>query len=409
MPSSDSAPNFALMTAVDLRDLSGETLYQRSATNITITMASTIYADMVDFLNGYSASQTIADTIDYYFTASGSATAGTWSATINADDKVGIRNTALAFTLQQTSGTDYLGLGSAVLSSSVVSGTNEVVAPNDWTRGRVAGPLVLDITPSGEAGINIITIDGEYQDVRVALRDAGSVGDLDDANGTNNLSARDTSILGLTNLESIRWLIDEEGFAVVSYPSSVTDLTWSSTALRNLLGFTGSETPTTAIGSSYERLKATYPCATVLIPTRPVERHQLSVETMATRRRRLGGSMVSNKLGTYTRSRVDFFVDAAADERDLYQHFVERFAPYTGPGQALTYYGEWGDSRRHAAPMSVFGSTYVVGNYGQLYTIQDERGRYIGRLMEGTFDLNYPTRIRRRVPLSVTIEHDEVR
>jgi len=408
MPSSDSAPNFALMTAVDLRDLSGETLYQRSTTNINITMASTIYADMIDFLNGYSASQTIADTIDHYLTAAGSATSGTWSATINADDKVVISNTDRAFDFQQKTGTDYLGFGTASISSTLVGGAHQVVAPNDWIRGRVAGPFEFNVDPDSENDVDV-TIDGEYQDVRVALRDAGSVGDVDDANGTNNLSARDTSIMGLSGLNSIRWLIDEEGFAVVSYPTAVTDLTWSSTALRNLLGFTGDETSTTVIGSSYERLKATYPCATVLIPTRPVERHQLSVETMATRRRRLGGSMVSNKLGTYTRSRVDFFVDAAADERDLYQHFVERFAPYTGPGQALTYYGEWGDSRRHAAPMSVFGSTYVVANYGPLYSIQDERGRYIGRLMENSFDLNYPTRIRRRVPLSVTIEHDQVR
>ena len=408
MPSSDSAPNFALMTAVDLRDLSGETLYQRSTTNINITMASTIYADMIDFLNGYSASQTIADTSDQYLTAAGSGTAGTWSATINADDKVVISNTDRSFDFQQKTGTDYFGFGTATISSTLVGGAHQVVASNDWIRGRVAGPFEFNIDPDSEADVDV-TIDGEYQDLRVALRDAGSVGDVDDANGTNNLSARDTSIMGLSGLNSIRWLIDEEGFAVVSYPTAVTDLTWSSTALRNLLGFTGSETSTTVIGSSYERLKATYPCATVLIPTRPVERHQLSVETMATRRRRLGGSMVSNKLGTYTRSRVDFFLDAAADERDLYQHFVERFAPYTGPGQALTYFGEWGDSRRHAAPMSVFGSTYVVGNYGPLYSIQDERGRYIGRLMENTFDLNYPTRIRRRVPLSVTIEHDQVR
>ena len=408
MPSSDSAPNFALMTAVDLRDLSGETLYQRSTTNINITMASTIYADMIDFLNGYSASQTIADTIDHYLTAAGSGTAGTWSATINADDKVVISNTDRSFDFQQKTGTDYFGFGTATISSTLVGGAHQVVASNDWIRGRVAGPFEFNIDPDSEADVDV-TIDGEYQDLRVALRDAGSVGDVDHANSTNNLSARDTSIMGLSGLNSIRWLIDEEGYAVVSYPTAVTDLTWSSTALRNLLGFTGDETSTTVIGSSYERLKATYPCATVLIPTRPVERHQLSVETMATRRRRLGGSMVSNKLGTYTRSRVDFFLDAAADERDLYQHFVERFAPYTGPGQALTYFGEWGDSRRHAAPMSVFGSTYVVGNYGPLYSIQDERGRYIGRLMENTFDLNYPTRIRRRVPLSVTIEHDQVR
>ena len=406
MPSSDSAPNFALMTAVDLRDLSGETLYQRSTTNINITMASTIYADMIDFLNGYSASQTITDTIEHYATAASSPTAGDWDVRIDEDDLIAIR-AGDPFDVDLDSGTDYLGIGSTTVSAVLVGSKYVATMPNNWIRGRVAGPWSFELTPNVGSAFTV-TVDGEYQDLRVALRTTTAT-DVDGANAANNLSARDTSIMGLSGINSIRWLIDEEGYAVVSYPTAVSDLTWSSTALRNLLGFTGDETSTTVIFSSYERLKATYPCATVLIPTRPVERHQLSVETMATRRRRLGGSMVSNKLGTYTRSRVDFFLDAAADERDLYQHFVERFAPYTGPGQALTYYGEWGDSRRHAAPMSVFGSTYVVANYGPLYSIQDERGRYIGRLMENSFDLNYPTRIRRRVPLSVTIEHDQVR
>ena len=403
MPSLDSAPNFALMTAVDLRDLSGETLFQRSATNISITMASTIYADMVDFLNGYSATQTILDTIEYQATATGSPTAGTWAMGIDGDDLIYIQADD-PFDIDHDTGTDYMGIGSATISAALVGVKYVATMPNNWIRGRVAGPWSFVLTPSAGSPFTV-TIDGEYQDLRVALRDPGGEGDADDGNATLSLSYIDTSTMSLSGLNSIRWLIDEDGFVVVSYPSSVADLSWSSTALRNLLGFTGSETSTTVIGSNYERLKATFPCATVLIPTRPVERHQLSIETMATRRRLLGGSMVANKLGTYTRSRVDFFVDAAADERDLYQHFVERFAPYTGPGQALTYYGEWGDSRRHSAPANIA----VNGFYTQLYTIQDERGRYIGRLMESTFDLNYPTRIRRRVPLSVTIEHDQVR
>jgi len=400
MPSLDSAPNFGLLTETDLRDLSGLNLYNRGTSGtISISMADTVFLDLVEFLNGYASSQTITDTVDYYATAAGSATAGSWSVYIGDDDKVRLL-AGTAFDVSHTSGTDWMGIGSGTVSSSP-SGTDHIATlPEEWTRGRVAGPSVFEIDPTGEAAFSV-TIDGEYQDLRVALRDAGNVGDIDDTRATLSLSYVDTSTLSLAGINSIRWLIDEDGFAVCSYPSSVTALTWQNSKLRKLLGFTGDETPTTTVGSSYIRLKASYPAAMVLIPTRPVERHQLTSDTMATRRRLIGGGQVSNKLATYTRSRVDFYLDAAADERDLYQHFVDRFAPYTGPGRRLTYYGEWGDSRRHG---------YILENpYGTLYSLQEERGRFVGTLMEGTFDLNYPGRIRRRVPLSVTVEHDEVR
>lgn len=399
MPSLDSAPNFGLLTEADLRDLSGVNLYSRGSKSISLSMASTVFLDLVEFLNGYAANQTIGDTVEYYATVAGSATAGSWSVVIGADDKVSLQANR-AFDISHTSGTDWMGIGSGTVSSSP-SGTDHVATlPEEWTRGRVAGPSVFEIDPTGEAAFSV-TIDGEYQDLRVAMREPGSVGDADDSRATLSLSYEDTTENSLSGINSVRWLIDEDGFAVCSYPSTLTDLVWSNATLRKLLGFTGDETPTTVIGSNYERIKSTYPAAMVLIPTRPVERHQLTSDTVATRRRLIGGGQVSNKLATYTRSRVDFYLDAAADERDLYQHFVDRFAPYTGPGRRLTYYGEWGDSRRHG---------YILEDaYGTLYSLQEERGRFVGTLMEGTFDLNYPGRIRRRVPLSVTVEHDEVR
>ena len=58
--------------------------------------------------------------------------------------------------------------------------------------------------------------------------------------------------------------------------------------------------------------------------------------------------------------------------------------------------------------MQVIDSVYRNDRYSDLYSIQPERGRYIGRLLDSRFDLNYPGRLRRRVPLSLTIEHDEV-
>jgi hypothetical protein len=59
--------------------------------------------------------------------------------------------------------------------------------------------------------------------------------------------------------------------------------------------------------------------------------------------------------------------------------------------------------------MAVIDGTYINNKYGELYTIQPERGRYIGRLNEAQFDLNYSGRLNRRVPLALSIEHDEVR
>ena len=399
MPSLDSAPNFGLLTEADLRDLSGVNLYSRGSKSISLSIASTVFLDLVEFLSGYSANQTIADTVEYYATVAGSASAGSWSVFIGADDKVSLQ-ASRAFDISHTSGTDWMGIGSGTVSSSP-SGTSHVATlPEEWTRGRVAGPSIFEVDPTGEAAFSV-TIDGEYQDLRVAMREPGTIGDADDSRATLSLSFEDTTENSLSGINSVRWLIDEEGFTVCSYPSTLTDLVWSNATLRKLLGFTGDETPTTVIGSNYERIKSTYPAAMVLIPTRPVERHQLTSDTVATRRRLIGGGQVSNKLATYTRSRVDFYLDAAADERDLYQHFVDRFAPYTGPGRRLTYYGEWGDSRRHG---------YILEDaYGTLYTLQEERGRFVGTLMEGDFNLNYPGRIRRRVPLSVTVEHDEVR
>ena len=58
--------------------------------------------------------------------------------------------------------------------------------------------------------------------------------------------------------------------------------------------------------------------------------------------------------------------------------------------------------------MQEIDGAYRNDRYSDLYSIQPERGRYIGRLMDARFDLNYPGRLRRRVPLSLTIEHDEV-
>ena len=55
MPSSDSAPNFALLTECDLRDLSAVNLYRRGSQSISISLGDAVYLDMLHFLMGYSS------------------------------------------------------------------------------------------------------------------------------------------------------------------------------------------------------------------------------------------------------------------------------------------------------------------------------------------------------------------
>ena len=162
MPSTDSSPNFALLTECDLRDLSTVTLYRRLLTTISITMADVVYLDIIDFLNGYSANQTIADNANFYATTAPSGTAGDWVIGIDESDKIYVQADD-PFDIDYNAGTDYLGIGSTTVSA-VASGSKYVATmPNDWVRGRVLGPWSFNLTPDTESGFTV-TIDGEYQE-----------------------------------------------------------------------------------------------------------------------------------------------------------------------------------------------------------------------------------------------------
>ena len=127
------------------------------------------------------------------------------------------------------------------------------------------------------------------------------------------------------------------------------------------------------------------------------------IETVSDFGRIIGGGYTSNSRGAYTTSSLRFHLDAAQDQKDLYRHFTDNFIPYVATGEPITLYQEWGDSRRSAT------SVERAGAYSSLYTIEDDgyKGRIKGTLTDpSTFDLTYPSRIRRRVPVNLMIEHD---
>ena len=399
MPLNNPAPQFALLSAFDLRGLSGQHIFTRGSTAVSLpTYASSdIYEDVLFFLNNRESDSAIYGTGQLRSDKTFGDTAQ-WSITIDKDDKVSITG-ELPFTINSTGSTDPLGIGSSTVGSVSVGSVYVATAPNDWTRGLIA----LD-----DCSYTLNEIGGSFgtftfpqdkpdiQDITVFLRNSQS--DLDDFS-ISSLSAIDNTAMSST---LITWTITDDGFTQCYYPTSVGDIVWSSTSLRDLLGFTGNESPVT--DGSFERLTSTHKNAGVLLPSRPFQSHHLRVENMGQSRRKIGGGYVSNSIGSYVTSSLTFDLDALLDESDDYKHFSNRFLPLVAPGERINFYQGWGDSRRALRTAQIAGTQQA---YDLLYTSEDngDQGRIRGSINTADFDLSYPTRLRRRVPVSLEIEH----
>ena len=391
MPSNDTAPNFSLLTEFDATQWSGLDLFSRGSNQITMptfAQGEGFYLDAVSFLNGRGApaGYSLGDRIN---TASNF---GTWSITIDENDKIKIECSEL-FKVAFSSGVDVLGVGSTSYSANALSFT----CPNDWTRGVIsAGKYSFrNSTDSLTFVVNFLLFVNK-QDLVIAIRERGTTNDIDDVNTTNCLEQLD---INANSSSEIHWYIDNNGHVNCDYDLSLSDITWDSVSFRDALGFTGDEVVSTTVYS--KTITASNPLKGALFPSRPIESHHLSVESVVDYQRIIGGGYTSNSRGAYTSSILRFHLDASADQKDLYKHFIDSFVPYVATGEKIVFYQEWGDSRR--------ASTSVASNYGLLYTVEDEgyKGRILGHLTDPTsFDLSYPSRIRRRVPISMRIEHE---
>ena len=382
MPLNNPAPQFGLLTSWDMRSLSGDELFTRSggsAVNMpTFSSGEGIYEDAVFFLNNRESNTSVQGTGQLQADATFGGGAS-WSMTINEDDKVTITSDT-KFTISKLNTLDPFGFGGSTLTASA-SGSNWVVtAPNDWTRGKIELETVLyQIDESSGSGtFNFPSNVPDVQDVTTFLR--SSTSDLDDF-----------SLLSLTELDNtaqtttdIYWLIDDDGFTHCFYPTSAGDITWTSTTLRNLLGFTGNETTTTS--GSYSRLTSTHKNNGVLIPSRPYQSHHLNVENVGQSRRKIGGGYVSNSIGSYVISVLAFDLDALLDQSDDYKHFTNKFLPLVAPGERINFYQGWGDSRRALRTAEVVGSQEA---YDLLFTSEDngDYGRIRGSLLTADYDL----------------------
>ena len=400
MPLNNPAPQFGLLASWDMRNLSAVELFTRSGGSAvdmpTFAQGQGIYEDVLFFLNNRESNSSVHGA-DQLQTDATFGTSSSWSISIDADDKVQVKSD-VDFTLTQSGTDDPFGFGSSELNPTLVGSEYIVTAPNDWTRGLTELEDVLyQIEEVAGAGtFNFPLNVPDVQDVTTFLR-------------KSETDADDFSLTSLTELDNtaqsetdIYWSIDNNGHTHCFYPSSAGDITWTSTTLRDQLGFTGNETP--AISGTYKRLTSTSVNAGALFPSRPYQSYHLRVENVGQNRRKIGGGYVANFIGSYVVGVLNFDLDALLDQVDDYRHFRNRLLPLVWPGERINFYQGWGDSRRALTTAEVVGTQSA---YDLLYTSEDngDQGRIRASLLTANYDLAYPTRLRRRVPVSMELEH----
>ena len=402
MPLNNPAPDFALLTAYDLRDFSAEQIFTRSGgaavSMPTFTTGQGVYEDALFFLNGRA--------IDTDMTGTGrllvaSLFGASWTLSLNSSDKF-VFSSNTDFTVTSTGSSDPLGVGSGTLTATLDGSTYSVTCPNDWTRGAISFTGVtyrVDEVGGGGGSFVFPNQDTTIQDLSLYTRDRATVSDAD-AFGLDSLDKLDQTA---QTSDLINWYITDDGFTECLYLTALGDITWTNTTIRDLLGFSGNETPVTH-ATSYKRLTSTFKASGVLIPSRPLQGHHLRVSNLSQSRRKIGGGYVSNYVGSYTTSALQFNLDALLDVSDDYRHFTDRWLPLCSSGERVNLYQSWGDSRRTLVSAEVLGAQAA---FDTLFTSESNGlyGRVRGSLITADFDLSYPGRLRRRVPVAMEIEH----
>lgn len=396
------APNFALMSSVDISNFDG-TFFTRSSSISEFSFTKTVYEDMISFLNGRGMSSG-KDLSSLLLASSNFGT--DWNVGIDKNDKVEINSThdfKIKFNSSSSiaGNTDVFGIGTSFVNTTggATIGTPllsyKVTSLNEWTRGEVISFSYNIEEIGGSSASFVFNFTGGAQDLIVACRSRGNA-DIDDS--SECLESVDiTKHPG----NDIRWYINNDGKVVCSY-ITVSNITWSSSAFRNRLGFTGEETVETV--NFYSVVTASNYCPGVLVPSRPYQNNHLSVENASQSRRSIGGSYVSNYIGTYVTSNISFDVDARLDQIDLYRHFTNNFISYISSGERINFYQVLGDSRRSLIEASANAEQPA---HDLVYTSSRNgyEGRIRGSLINSNFNLQYPTRLRKRVPVAMRIDH----
>jgi hypothetical protein len=400
----------AIMAEVDAREWAGENLWVENAAPIAAPSTWAYFDDALAFLTGRGTAAddavvgyaSMAYGVQQALTVASSVTVG-----ITSGDRVFILAAGLAgnFTLAAGAGNVALGFDAAGQTSVTVAGGEYMEATADWVRAPVVSvaPTVTSSVADGSTSGPLV-LPALYQvQSPVDLARAWGDGDADDAYPTTNLSALGTG----------RWGIDASGHVwrarnTSGSPTSYA-LSWTSTTLRDFLGFTGQEAEVTTSGVAV--LTATYPCTGVLCPTRPFD--------AVTRTRSWQGTAVQSSNGAATSATwldqlgyiLDLYLDGPADRIDLQDHYLRRVREEMPPGSLVTAYQQWPGQTRRTRRSSGVGSTQVPA-YSTVYDSQvdGELGRLLCRRAvddSANVDVVWPDRLQRRFPMQLRLTERE--
>lgn len=411
MPSNNPSPIPAFLAELSLRSFSGVEVFRRDTTSTTtvatFTPSQGRFEDWLDVLSGRGSGTSLQEDLTSVSTTPSTITIG-----LDSSDRFYLECARHNFAITANDG--FFGFAAAGQAAAAAGPPYRLTATSEWTRGTYS-LSTIGITPSTSgAHFAIPEYPAMAQSAITILRNRGSVGDADDATPTLPIEHRDNASNDVFT-QRIHWFVDVDGHVVWAMDGTANiasvGVTWIDTDFRDLLGFSGNESLSSAGALPWivNYQVADYPAPACIIPSRPVERITRSAERIGSAIRLTSRQVVGHNIMTAQSVSVDWWIDGPADVTDLHRHWMERVVPYMTTGQRVSFYGEWGDPRRG---LTRYGVTASQPSYDVLYTTEKdgERGRFRGRvamIAAPTESVDWPGRERRRAPVALTLEQAE--
>ena len=393
MPRNEFAPNFALMTDFDARPFTS-TLYTAEGQNISLPSASQIVFDNpIQFLNGQGMSTSYSLKHDLEADIAGT----TWTISIDKQDRI---NWACPPSYAMDINTNWGGGEIWGLSGDYLEMyESPAVFPNDWQRGN------LIFWQSGNSNYGKIG----YSDSGVAspflypnfpfAQDMTSLLSIRSGNGQYCLQSRDEFYFA----QAHQWILRDDGHVVRMSSFANPSFSWVDTDFRDRLGFSGNEQWVSLYGR--KALIADHVMPGVLYPSRPFQDHHIAYDRVSEYQRKIGGGFTSNFIGNYVKSRLSFHLDAYADVQNDYRFFSDTLGAYFYKGAKINFVQGVGDTRLARITNDITSSAPA---YSLTHTSENngDQGIIRGTITDISADLAYDGVIRRRVPITMEIEHD---
>ena len=394
MPRNEFAPNFCLMSDFDAR-LYTSTLYTREGQNVSLPSASQIvFDDPIQFLNGRGMNTNYSLKHDLEADYVGK----TWTISIDANDKIKwfVNDPAIAMDITtEFGGGDIWGLENDYME--FFDGNNSF--PNDWQRGN----LVLWSQAQSNYGKIGYTLSGTASPTRFPnfplAQDMVSLLSERSGNGTYCLQSRDEYYFA----QAIQWILRDDGHVMQVSTFANPSFSWVNTDFRDRLGYSGNETWTSLYGRKV--LIADHVMPGVLFPSRPFQDHHIAFDRVSEYQRKIGGGFTSNFIGNYVKSKLTFHLDAYADIQNDYRFFSDTLGSYFYKGAKINFMQGVGDPRLSRITNEITSSQPA---YSLTHTSENngDQGMIRGTITDISMDLSYDGMLRRRVPITMEIEHD---